>query len=184
MRNFELYCIEPTKIEKYELAKADNFKGWECHHRLELIKTGAVVDSSKQDLIDWGIYYHRPADELIFMRREEHTKLHHKGKHIGLKMSEDAKRKMSEAKKGKPAPNRGKHPSEEARRRMSEAKKGKPLSEEHKQMLSEARRGVPHPHSEEFKNKMKVVSAAYKEYKANGGALSWNKFRKEHKWQA
>ena len=25
----------PEQIENYELAKADDFKGWHCHHRLE-----------------------------------------------------------------------------------------------------------------------------------------------------
>ena len=31
--NFEWYCKNPEKIENYEKAKADNFKGWCCHHR-------------------------------------------------------------------------------------------------------------------------------------------------------
>ena len=31
------YCKDDlSKIENYELAKADNFKGWHIHHRLEL----------------------------------------------------------------------------------------------------------------------------------------------------
>ena len=50
--------------------------------------------------------------------------------------SEETKRKMSEAKKGKPK-------SEETKRKMSEAKKGKPRSEETKRKLSEASKGKP-----------------------------------------
>lgn len=32
---YKQYCKEPEKIENYQKAKKDNFKGWECHHRLE-----------------------------------------------------------------------------------------------------------------------------------------------------
>lgn len=65
-----------SKIENYELAKADNFKGWDIHHRLE-----HELNVTKQDLIDWGIYYDRPADELIYLTRSQHTTLHMKIKY-------------------------------------------------------------------------------------------------------
>ena len=58
------------------------------------------------------------------------------GKH--WKLSEETKRKMSEAKKGKmPKSMTGKHwkLSEETKRKMSEAHRGKTLTEEHKQKL-------------------------------------------------
>ena len=76
------YCIpeEIEQIENYELAKADNFNGWHLHHRLECIETGAVVNSSAQDLKDWGIYYNRPANELIFLTKSEHCSLHKRKK--------------------------------------------------------------------------------------------------------
>ena len=76
------YCIpeEIEKIENYELAKKDNFIGWHIHHRLECVETGAVVNSTRQDLIDWGIYYNRPASELIFLTASEHGKLHRRAK--------------------------------------------------------------------------------------------------------
>lgn len=76
------YCIpeEIEQIENYELAKKDNFNGWHIHHRLECVETGAVVNSTKQDLIDWGIYFNRPADELIFLTKSEHIKLHNRKK--------------------------------------------------------------------------------------------------------
>lgn len=32
---FEIYCKDYKNIENYEKAAAENFKGWECHHRLE-----------------------------------------------------------------------------------------------------------------------------------------------------
>lgn len=99
------YCCEDiSKIENYELAKRDNFRGWVIHHRLELVETGAVVDSTKQDLRARGIYYNRPAEELIYLTKSEHQKLH---------------------RKGKPGPNRGKHFSEDHKRKLSEAKHGR-----------------------------------------------------------
>ena len=95
------FCKDFTKIENYEKAIADKAQTWHCHHRIELIATGAVVDSTKQDLIDWGIYYNRPANELIFLTQAEHTALHMKGNknRVGKQFSEDAKKKMSEAQK-------------------------------------------------------------------------------------
>ena len=98
------YCKDISKIENYELAKRDNFSGWVIHHRLELIETGAVIDSTRQDLIDRGIYYNRPAEELIYLTKSEHQKLHRKGKlgpNRGKHFSEDHKRKILEAKRGK-----------------------------------------------------------------------------------
>lgn len=113
-------CEDISKIENYEKAIADTTQAWECHHRMELIKTGAVVDSTRQDLIDWGIYYHRPVDELIFLTQAEHNSLHHKGRKKPPR-SEEYKRKMSETKKGK---RRGPM-SEEQKRKLSESLKGK-----------------------------------------------------------
>jgi group I intron endonuclease len=57
----------------------------------------------------------------------------------GKPMSEDTKRKLSDAKRGRKMP----PPSEETRRKLSEAHKGKPKSEEHKKKLSEAFMGKP-----------------------------------------
>ena len=99
------YCCEDiSKIENYELAKRDSFRGWVIHHRLELVETGAVADSTKESLVGRGLYYNRPAGELIYLTKSEHQKLHHKGK---------------------PGPNRGKHFSEEHKRKLLESKKGK-----------------------------------------------------------
>lgn len=99
------YCCEDiSKIENYELAKRDNFRSWVIHHRLELVETGAVVDMSVKELKALGMYYHRPSEELIYLTKSEHQKLHHKGK---------------------PGPNRGKHFSEDHKRKLLESKKGK-----------------------------------------------------------
>lgn len=106
-------------IENYDKAIADKTQTWHCHHRRETIY-------SRNDLIEIGEYYNRPAIELIFLTPFEHRSLHHKDNKnwLGKHHSDEAKRKISESVKG----NKnwlGKHHSEETRRKISEAKKGR-----------------------------------------------------------
>lgn len=70
------------------------------------------------------------------------------GSSLGIKRSEETRRKISEANRGERNPHYGKHLSEQHRRRISEALKGernhnygKRLSEETRRKLSEACRG-------------------------------------------
>ena len=148
---FQNYCKDYENIENYEKALADNFKGWECHHRLETHNSDGerrLVDITKKELKALGMYWHRPSSELIFMKHGEHSRLHMKGNKyaLGCKRSEEAKNKMREAKKGKQF-------SEEHKKKLREAHKGKPKSEEHKKKLSEANKGKPK--SEETRKKMR-----------------------------
>ena len=84
------YCKDDISlIENYEEAFNDKTRRWECHHRRETIY-------SKEGLIEIGEYYDRPAIELIFMLKEEHTRFHR----IGKCHSEKTKEKMSESKIG------------------------------------------------------------------------------------
>ena len=156
-RNVKKFCCEDiSKIENYELALNDKEQVWHCHHRGEILPCGRYsMDSLKK----FGLYWKRPAHELVFLTSEEHRRLHHKGKKIsdeakrkmsvsqigeknhffGKKHSDETKGKMSEAKKG----NKyclGRKISSESRRKISESKKGKKFSEEHKRKLSEARK--------------------------------------------
>lgn len=147
--NFKYYCKDYENIENYEKAAADDFKGWHCHHRRE-------AELSRKELIALGMYYNRPADELIFLTASEHRTLHNKGH----KHSEEAKKKMSEAAKNRPEEIKmktreafkGHKHSEEAKKKIGEAQKGKHLSEEAKMKISAANKGK-HP-SEEVKNKL------------------------------
>ena len=114
--NFEYFCKDYENIENYQKALKDNFKGWHCHHRLETHNSDGerrLVDITQAELIALGMYYHRPAEELIFLPRSEHNTLHHKGKHC----SEETKNKISYA-------NKGKHHSEEIKKKIGEAQKG------------------------------------------------------------
>ena len=85
------YCKEYWKIENYDRAKADNFKGWVCHHRLELTLEGEFAHTV-EELNRLGMYYNRPAFELIFISTSEHAKLHQRTK--------ESRETMSKAQKG------------------------------------------------------------------------------------
>lgn len=147
-------------IENYELAKADNFIGWECHHRLETHTSDGerrLVDISKSELIALGMYYNRPASELMFMRHSEHTKLHH----LGRKCTVEHKMKTSNSLKGHTIPL-------ETRAKISNTLKGNVISEETKEKLRKS-------------SKTYIVAKLYKEYKAKGGNMSWNDFQKNNR---
>ena len=77
------FCKELEKVENYEKAKVDNFIGWDRHHRLETHNSDGerrLVDLTAEELKALDMYYNRPAEELIWLRSSEHTKLHWKGK--------------------------------------------------------------------------------------------------------
>jgi len=63
--------------------------------------------------------------------------------HKGKILSEDTKRKMGEAKRGRPSPRRGVHLSEETRQKIKIANIGKRISEETKRKISESLKGKP-----------------------------------------
>lgn len=127
-------------IENYQLAVNDNTQTYVCHH-----KKGVGI--SKNELIELGLYYHQPANDLIFVTKKEHNRIHkkilfgdskskserskemwEKRKENGWHFPEDALQKMSNAKKGKDPWNKGKvgvqHHSEETKKKISEKMKG------------------------------------------------------------
>ena len=142
---YKKYCKNPENIENFEKAAADNFKGWDCHHRLEThFSSGEkrLVDITRKELKALDMYYDRPPEELIFLRKDEHSRLHNKGK----PKTEEARKKLSEALKGKYTGENssfyGKTHSEEAKKKIGEAQKGKLKSEEHKNKIREAKKGM------------------------------------------
>ena len=116
-----------SKIENYNKALADNTQTWICHHKLG-ISDGYT--NSVYDLKLMNLYYHRPAEELIFLTKSEHSKLHnyHRKYKTGYNRDELTKSKISNALKGKPL-------SEETKKKMSTKAKGRVLSEEHKRKI-------------------------------------------------
>lgn len=84
------YCCEdPSLIENYDKAINDNSEIWECHHRLETDK-----HMSKEQLQDQNLYLNRPACELIFLTKSDHSRLH------AINVKEETNRKRSETLKG------------------------------------------------------------------------------------
>ena len=172
----KMYCQDYKSIENYDNAISDKENIWDCHHSGEILPCGKF---SRDTLKKYGLYYNRPASELIFLTHSEHIRIHRTGKHHsddirmkislaekGKKMSEDSRMKISESNKGKPAWNKGKHHTEESKRKMSQSLKGRvawnkgiQISEEQKKKISESHKGKPawnkgKHHTEESKRKM------------------------------
>ena len=120
-RNLSRYCSEPLEnIENYDKAIADDKQMWDCHHRNEICEANSSrLDGGitpRKQLIADGMYYHRPACELIFLPHTEHIRLHHAGKVV----SEETRRKIAYAASGE-------NLSDETRRRMSASAKARCL---------------------------------------------------------
>ena len=74
--NAKRYCSEDIAlIENYHEAIADEERTWEIHHRRESDSEGRTLFTGKQ-LFDMGLYFKRPASELIFVTKSMHKKLH------------------------------------------------------------------------------------------------------------
>lgn len=66
---------DEDRVENYYDAKKDDFKGWCLHHRLELTLDNKDA-LSMIELINFGMYYHRPYFELVWLRENDHNRLH------------------------------------------------------------------------------------------------------------
>lgn len=148
--HIKLFCREDiSKIENYDKAISDNTQIWHCHHRRETIYT-------RQELIEIGEYYHRPACELIFLTREEHSRLHANGNKyaLGYRHTEEARRRMSVSAKvriRKPMSEStklklskrctGKKRSQETIEKIRSIVRGRKLGENAKKNMREAKKG-------------------------------------------
>lgn len=132
------YCKEdPKLIENYEKAVNDPDNVWVVHHRLE-IRDGYT--NSRKDLKLMGLYYHRPAAELVLLLSSEHTKLHSVNRPSQRKWTDAEKKAISERLKGRTV-------SAETRRKLSVAAKartdrvGHPCSERSREATRVAHAG-------------------------------------------
>ena len=72
-----------SNIENYNKALKDDFKGWLTHHRLETHNSDGelrLVGLTVKELKALDMYYNRPPEELIFLKRDEHEFIHQKVK--------------------------------------------------------------------------------------------------------
>ena len=122
-RNARMFCCEDIRlIENYDAASKDDTQVWDIHHRLE---EDGETKRTKNELISQHLYYSRPAKELVFLTRLDHTNLHHNNK--AKKHSDETRKRQSERQKGHwtgaANPNFG-GMTEEHRRHLSESHKG------------------------------------------------------------
>ena len=136
LKHLRKICSEFELVENYEEAVADTEKKCVLHHRKELVATGSDKFRKAEDLKKEGIYYGLPKEDLIFLRKDVHDALHKKE----CPVTEETKRKQSEAMKGKVF-------SEEHKRKLSEKKlgnknaKGSIRSDEYKMKQRQIRLG-------------------------------------------
>lgn len=124
---------ELEKIENYEQAINDKEHTWVCHHRLELTIDGEFANYRK-DLIRMGMYWNRPAFELIFMTKTDHMKMH---SHV-QPVSKETKKKMSEKALNRISPRKGVKLSEETKEKLRQANLGKKHTDEERAKISAA----------------------------------------------
>lgn len=122
-------CTDITKVENYDIAKADNFEGWSLHHRFKTHFSDGTLRGCRltEDELDaLGMLYERPPEEFIIMRTGTL-------KRLGTQTSKEARKRMSDAHKGVPL-------SKKHKESLSKSGKGKKRSEETKRRISNARK--------------------------------------------
>ena len=98
-------CKDIEHIENYWKAKADDFHGWVLHHKYG-------VNRTRQRMIELGLYYDREPEELIFVTKSEHNKIHKRN--LGKCHSTETKVKIGQSHLGKH------YHSEEHKKELSE----------------------------------------------------------------
>lgn len=155
------FCKDhPSLIENYDKAVSDSTRVWIVHHCLE---THKYKDRARKEWVRrdedigvemlkvFGLYYQRPASELIFMTKSEHVSLHRKGK----KHSDKARQLIRE-------------------KRAKQIMVPHPVAPEIRKKISE----TVHNNPTAMGYKAKELSKLY--HQDNKG-LSWNEFQNKYK---
>lgn len=114
LKKVKKFCKDYTRINNYEEAVNDKTKMWDCHHIL-----GEII--SREQLKDHDFYYDVPPCMLNFVTRSEHNSIHKSGNKNGFygkKHSDETRARMSASHKGHDV-------TDETRRKISEAAKSR-----------------------------------------------------------
>lgn len=142
IRHLRKVCKEIEHVENYNEAINDKEYLWILHHRDEIreLPSGMVALRSAEYLKSFGLYYHRPADELIFLRNDVHSKLHAKyltdeskfrmgNSNRGRKFTKEHRDNLSKSHKGQVSWNKGKKLSDEQKRNFWNTERKHAISE-------------------------------------------------------
>ena len=113
-------CKTYWLIENYQEAVNDSTELWVIHHRRE-VQDGFCI-WKREELVKIGQYYHLEPNELIFMKKSEHVALHNNA--IDPKTKKPCCYRDVD-RTGEKNPMYGKHLSEETKRKLSDALKGR-----------------------------------------------------------
>ena len=162
---FYTYAYLRVDRTPYYIGKGKGRRLYEKHQKgISVPKDKSRIIYLKQNLTEGEAFKHEKYMIAVFGRKDLGTGILHNKTDggdgaSGYVFSEETKRKLSEAKKGKKHSeetrrkqsermkgennlNYGKSPSEETRRKRSEANKGKKHSEETRRKQSEAKKGI------------------------------------------
>ena len=153
-RHVKKFCRDDLSlIKNYDLAIADSKHIWHCHHINELTFT-------REELIKMNMYYDRPASELIFLTKSEHSIIH-RTICAGRK---EWNTKISNSQKGKTSCWKGKILPIETKQKIAKSHIGMKATEETKSKIRMSKLGKKRkPFSEETKRKMREARRRYLE---------------------
>lgn len=144
-RRIKEYCCEDIAlIENYEKAK-ESVEVWDCHHKAEILPCGKF---SREDLKKSGLYYNRPACELILLSKSDHSKLHSmdyqkdNNPHFGHRHSEDTKTILRKKRLGIKLPKEWCDNIGKSKKGQTPWNKGRSLSQEYKDKISKTISGT------------------------------------------
>jgi hypothetical protein len=156
---YKNYTFWYKEIENYREALEDLERTWVVHHRLELQFSDGTprpvnAQLTSEELIALGTYFDRPPEELIFLTKEEHKRLHSLGHKYGVKKGAKfpGRKNSGQFKKGQKSWNFGVKMDDTFKEKCRNRTLGKKQTEETKQKRSEAVKAWWVKRKEELKN--------------------------------
>lgn len=177
--NVRKFCSEDISlIENYNEAVSSP-EHYICHHRL-----GITLNKSAEQLNELGLYYNRPASELIFLTISEHRTVHNYIKdNNGEKNGMFGKHHTDEAKEKQRQKRIEYFQNSANREHMSEIAKNREYTQERRNNISKALKGVKKTHYTNPK-KIKIISdlGEIREYRKSN-AIQFIKRHKNENWR-